>query len=78
MAHTKEKSTKKEPENPSGGETEDLLRKEVEAEMKREEKNKRMAIREEGIYNIDKFLSSGALSKFEKHKTLHERYHNEN
>ena len=36
-AHTKEKSTKKEPENHTG-ETEDLLKKQVEAEMKRIEK----------------------------------------
>ena len=38
-AHTKEKSTKKEPENPS--DTEDLLKKEIEAEMKRQEKRER-------------------------------------
>ena len=38
-AHTKEKSTKKEPENP--GDTEDLLKKEMEAEMKRREKQQR-------------------------------------
>ena len=34
-AHTKEKSTKKEPENLSG--TEDLLKKVLKAEMKRQE-----------------------------------------
>ena len=43
-AHTKEKSTKKEPEN-YGEETEDLLKKEVEAEMKRNEKIKRREIK---------------------------------
>ena len=38
-AHTKEKSTKKEPENLIG--TEDLLKKAMEAEMKRQEKKDR-------------------------------------
>ena len=42
-AHTKEKSTKKVPENPS--DTEDLLEKEKKAEIKRKEKRKRRSIR---------------------------------
>ena len=75
-AHTKEKSTKKEPENPSG-ETEDLLKKEVEAEMKREEKIKRSIVKSRGITDIVKSLSSGVFSKSENYKTLHERYLNE-
>jgi hypothetical protein len=75
-AHTKEKSTKKEPENPSG-ETEDLLKKEVEAEMKREEKIKRRIIKTRGNTDIVKDLSSGTYSNFEKYKTLQERYLNE-
>jgi hypothetical protein len=70
-AHTKEKSTKKEPENPSG-ETEDLLKKEVEAEMKREEKIKRRIVKSWGKMSIGKGLSSGIPNK-----TLHERYLNE-
>ena len=42
-AHTKEKSTEMVPENP--GQTEDLLKKEMEAEMKRGEKRKKINIR---------------------------------
>ena len=43
-AHTKEKSTEMVlPENP--GETEDLLKKEMEAEMKRDEKRNRQIIK---------------------------------
>ena len=42
-AHTKDKSTKKEPKNSS--DTEDLLKKEMEAEMKRNEKIERRDIR---------------------------------
>ena len=61
-AHTKEKSTKKEPEILSG-ETEDLLKKQVEAEMKQEEKIKRRLIKRRSMFNIDKELSSGAWSK---------------
>ena len=75
-AHTKEKSTKKEPENPSGG-TEDLLKKEVEAEMKREEKNKRRFLIIRGNTDIVKSLSSGVYLKYDEEKKLHERYLNE-
>ena len=75
-AHTKEKSTKKEPENPSGG-TEDLLKKEVEAEMKREEKTKKYINKSRGNVDIDKAISSGCYSKSGKTKTQIERYFNE-
>ena len=57
---TKEKSIKKEPENHSG-ETEDLLKKQVEAEMKREEKNKRKFFKVRGNIDIVKDLSSGVV-----------------
>ena len=68
-AHTKEKSTKKEPENHTG-ETEDLLKKQVEAEMKRIEKNKRTVNTIKGNFNLVKELSSGIFSKSEKDKIL--------
>ena len=58
-AHTKEKSTKKEPENPSGG-TEDLLKKEVEAEMKRQDKKERKTNR------IFKMMATSAMSTCQK------------
>ena len=51
-AHTKEKSTKKKPE--IHGEAEDLLKKEMEAEIKREEKKERRSKR---LVNM---LTSGA------------------
>ena len=54
-AHTKEKSTKKELENPSG--QEDLLKKEMEAEMKRQEKKKRRTNR-----IVKMFTTSGAIT----------------
>ena len=68
-AHKKEKSNKKEPEaeNPSG-QTEDLLKKQVEAEMKKEEKFKRYIIKSRGNVDIDKLISCGAGSKFEGYK----------
>ena len=47
-AHTKEKSTEMVlPENP--GETEDLLKKEMEAEMKRDGKIRRQIIRDDSL-----------------------------
>ena len=75
---TKEKSIKKEPENHSG-ETEDLLKKQVGAEMKREEKNKRKFFKVRGNIDIVKDLSSGVVYSIigEKKKTQVERYLNE-
>ena len=57
-AHTKEKSTKKEPENLSG--TEDLLKKVMEAEMKRQEKKDRTSNR------LLKMLTTSSMSTCKK------------
>ena len=57
-AHTKEKSTKKEPENASG--TEDLLKNELEAEMKRQDKKERKSNR------IFKAMATSGLSTCQK------------
>ena len=58
-AHTKEKPTKTEPENLS--DREDCLKKEIEAEMKRQEKQERR-----GIKNIKLFNSSSAFRLIRK------------
>ena len=57
-AHTKEKSTKKEPENLSG--TEDLLKKVMEAEMKRQDKKDRISNR------FFKMLATSCMSTYHK------------
>ena len=57
-AHTKEKSTKKEPENLSN--REDFLKMEIEAEMKRQEKRERRGIR------TVKMLATSGVYTFQK------------
>ena len=51
----------KEPENPSG-EAEDLLKKQVEAEMKSYEKSRRAAVRDMG--RVDVVKSNSSLTKW--------------
>ena len=52
-AHTKEKSTKKEPENLSN--REDFLKMEIEAEMKRQEKRERRRIKDVKMFTSSCF-----------------------
>ena len=60
--HTKEKSTEKVAENPVNPiETEDLKKKQIEAEMKRREKRQRKIIRSV------KMFSSGAQPRNKEH-----------
>ena len=70
-AHTKEKSTKKEPENLSN--REDFLKMEMEAEMKRQEKRKRR-----GIRNVKLFTSSCFTLRNKYYKSDLKKFENQN